>query len=145
MFVNHSGWNEKDGSFDYNIFVDENKTDYEIHYNDGTVAYQKSPFQFETADWNCDGQVYEQFGAWFEWEGRGEFITPDQMVWQLLFDGYCGPKAVSIPGIDIPQPSQRPSLDETILSGERKALMRETKENHEPLVRPPNSHDTNSR
>lgn len=145
MLVNHSGWNEKAGAFSYDIFVDENKTDYEIHYEDGTIAHQSSPFQAVTADWNCDGDRYAQFGAWFDCDGRGEFLTPESMVWQLLFKNDYGPKVVSIPGIDIPEASKRPSLEKIISSGEQKASLREAERNRHSFERPPNTPDTPSR
>ena len=66
MNVIYSGWTEKHGSFHCNVFVDEKKTDYEIHFSNGRVMKQNSAFDVEVHDWNNDGDVYGQFGAWFQ-------------------------------------------------------------------------------
>lgn len=66
MYVEYSGWSEKLGSFHFNIFLDESRQDYSIEYGDGTIVKQTSSFQDVTTDWNHDGDVYTQFGAWFE-------------------------------------------------------------------------------
>lgn len=133
MYVNHSGWNAEFGSFSYDIFVDEKREDYEIHYKNGTVDKQNGPFEAVTADWNNDGDVYTQFGAWFRDEnGRGSFWTPEQMVQALVdsMEGSYGCSNVShIPGITLPERDKRPSLSETIEQSERRAAAQESESN----------------
>lgn len=152
MYVNHSGWSEKYGSFNYDIFIDEKKTDYELHYKNGDVLKQVNDFSFVTADWNCDGDVYEQFGANFElynkdgekYSGR-EFLTPQDMV-SALVDGLYGDHypndnyVVSIPGIHLPSPQKRPSIDDQILRSERRSMAQEAERNRRMNalgIRPP--------
>lgn len=45
MYVNHSGWSADIGSFSYDIYMDENKKDYEIRYADGSVDRQITPLR----------------------------------------------------------------------------------------------------
>ena len=142
MYVNHSGWNTEYGSFSYNIFVDEKREDYEIHYKNGTVDKQDGPFQEVTADWNNDDDVYTQFGAWFrEANGRGSFWTPEQLV-QALVDSMEGSSHVShIPGITLPARDKRPSLEDTIAQSERRAAAQDADRNRKMDmlgIRPPN-------
>lgn len=140
MKVNHSGWSEKYGSFSYDIFIDEKKTDYEIHYKNGDVFKQENEFSFVTADWNCDDDVYTQFGANFtyynsngEKNGRG-FFTPQDMVSELV-DGLFGDHypndnyVVSIPGINLPTPDKRPSLHEQMARTERQKMYQDIERN----------------
>ena len=129
MYVNHSGWSQKYGSFNYNIYVDENKTDYELVYGDGSIAKQQSPFEYVTADWNHDGDVYTQFGAWFGKPGgsSSEFITPENMVSAILHARELtwtpyGNELIDVRGIEVPPPDKRPSLDDTLRKTELRAL-----------------------
>ncbi len=148
MYVNHSGWSEDIGSFSYDIYMDENKTDYEIRYADGSVDRQVTPFEAVTNDWNNDGDVYTMFGAYFEHNTTGwrEFMTPESMVMLLLnsrFDprSVTGPLVTEIPGIEIPDRDKRPTLEQTIQEGERRALHRDAERNRKMDalgIRPPN-------
>jgi len=131
MYVNHSGWTKEKGSFHYDIFLDETKTDYELHFADGFIAKQTTPFQEVTADWNYDGDQYTQFGAWFESRyGGANFWTPTEMV-RALLDGMEDGRQrhpdtlCAIPGIQIPAKDRRPSLKDTILQSEQRALQQE--------------------
>lgn len=86
MIIEHSGWKMDKGFFCDKYFVDENKTDYEIKWKNGRVCKQLTPFHSVTADWNCDGDVYESFGANFEnkWSTGRDWITPQTIVnWML--------------------------------------------------------------
>ena len=146
MNVNYSGWNEKSGHFSCNIFVNEYKTDYEIHFSNGSIHHQSSPFGFVRADWNHDGDVYTQYGAWFENEkGMGEFWTPEEMVRSVAdatdpdFTSH-GPYVVNIPGITVPLPDRLPSLDETIRKSEIRAFNQDAERNRKMKIlgiRPP--------
>lgn len=81
LTINVSGWKKGYGPYSLNLPFDEQKIDYEIHFKDGTCYIQESPFKDEAHDWNNDGDVYPQFGAWFRGDdGRGEFFTPVDML-----------------------------------------------------------------
>ena len=54
---------------------------------DGTVfATQKTDFVTLTRDWNCDGDVYELYGAYFDRDGYMDFYTPENIVIFMLED-----------------------------------------------------------
>ena len=140
MYVEHSGWNKQHGAFRYHIFMDETRTDYEIHYQSGRVDKQSSPFQEQFADWNHDDDWYSQFGAWFEHRDEdgnfkgGEFWTPEQLVRELLntMEGSApsyGDRIVAVPGIEIPPPEKRPALQDQIFSSERRREAQEIERN----------------
>jgi hypothetical protein len=140
MDVLYSGWSEKRGSFSCNVFVDEQKTDYEIHFKSGLIAYQSSPFQNETHDWNHDDDVYTQFGAWFEFRNEdghfqgSQFWTPVDMVSELAEalnpdSRVYGDSVVAIPGIKIPPLEKRPTLEDQILRSERLAMAQDVERN----------------
>ena len=131
MQVDYSGWSKDRGFFHDKIFVDENKLDYIIQYNDGTTLKQTSGFEFQTEDWNHDGDIYTQYGAWFNEIksdgklGHGEFWTPEAMV-RAVIDAAepdrpkYGNQVKSISGIVLPVKEKHRSLDEQIqLSNQR--------------------------
>ena len=94
MILEHSGWSQERGWFCDKYFFDETKTDHEIHWKNGKVCRQQTPFQIVEADWNCDGDVYEEFGANFEGFYNGkEWWTPQNLL-SLMLDGEA-----TIPGI----------------------------------------------
>ena len=135
MYVNYSGWNETHGSFYCNIFVDETRQDYAIEYGDGTIAKQMSPFRHVTADWNHDGDVYTQFGAWFKGlYGGNTFWTPEDLV-RAAADALDKARHVydnqvtAVHGIEIPLPEKRKSFDETVRDCESRAANREADRN----------------
>lgn len=141
MRVEHSGWTKEYGSFRYFVNVDETKTDYEIHYASGKFLKQDTAFGNFTYDWNYDGDVYTQFGAFFssyEKDGSfsrsGTFMTPEDMVFALL-EGMDEDKrqredvVVSIPGIVLPARSERPSLREQVARSERQQLAQDIERN----------------
>ena len=79
--INVSGWRKGYGPYSLNLPFNEQRIDYEINFKDGTLYTQAGPFATETHDWNNDGDVYSQFGAWFlSQDGRGEFFTPVDML-----------------------------------------------------------------
>jgi len=140
MDVSYCGWTLEHGAFSCNVFIDENKTDYELHYRSGKIAYQKGPFQTVTADWNHDDDCYSLFGAWFETQNEdgsfssGQFWTPTDMVRALVDNAdpeqrSYGDVVVSIPGIEIPSPQNRKSLDHQIQQSETRALHQEIERN----------------
>lgn len=141
MKVGHSGWSKEYGSFSYEIFIDENKTDYELHFKNGSIGRQCSEFREETRDWNCDNHVYTQYGAWFEYfdkygERDGtEFWTPENMV-RVAIDAkekgesrLNGNEVISIPGIQIPDRDKRLSLKEQVARSERQRMAQDIERN----------------
>lgn len=139
MKIEHSGWNKDYGTFRYFVDVDDNKTDYEIRFRNGCVARQAEPFHTVTTDWNCDGDVYPQYGAYFKYFDRegspdgGSFWTPVDMVTTLIRarDGEDngGYTVVDIPGIEIPTRDKRPSLDEQVARTERQQMAQDIERN----------------
>ena len=141
MWVEHSGWNIEHGAFNYKVLVDENRKDYELKFGDGSVSKQAGPFEALTRDWNNDGDVYTQFGAWFTHfdrngkEDGGEFWTPEQMI-RCYVEGlapdsteYPCNKIISIPGIEIPTKDKRPSLDDKLKQNEKRTMYQEIEKN----------------
>lgn len=141
MRIEHSGWSQEHGPFRYFIEIDENKTDYELRFKNGSIAKQDGPFHHATHDWNCDGDVYTQFGAIFQYfDKNGEpdgrcFWTPEDMV-SALVDAQEKPESrlsggdvISIPGIEIPERSKRPNLEDTIIRSERRSEAQEIERN----------------
>ena len=136
MYVTYSGWTQEHGSFYCNIFIDENRQDYALEYGDGTIAKQTSPFQYVTADWNNDGDIYEQFGAWFESPGYGgnSFWTPEQMV-RAAADGleegrrFYNNEVKAVHGVEIPLLHQRSTLDNLLQESEIRAANRDAERN----------------
>ena len=106
MNVEYSGWTSEQGFFRFLIPLDEKREDYEIHLPDGRIVRQKTSFQDATYDWNHDDDIYTQFGAWFDWDGCGEFLTPVDLV-SMVLEGKA-----EIPGIQ--NPLRRPTLDEKL-------------------------------
>ena len=87
MQLEHSGWSQERGWFQDKYNIDTTRTDHEIHWKNGRISKQTSPFQIAEADWNCDGDVYEEFGANFEskYSGRA-WYTPQDLL-SLMLDG----------------------------------------------------------
>lgn len=97
LTINVSGWRKGYGPYSLNLPLNEQRNDYEINFKDGTRYTQTSPFMTETHDWNNDGDIYSQFGAWFRsQDGRGEFFTPVDML-RLVQE-----KQANIPGLSDP-------------------------------------------
>ena len=95
MTLEHSGWSTNQGFFCDRYFVDETKTDYEIWWKNKTTSKQLSPFENLTADFNNDGDVYTEFGAWFEGKyGGRDWYTPQNLL-QLILDGEAGIKGIT--------------------------------------------------
>lgn len=140
MFVDHSGWTEELGAFCCKISFDETKMDFAVHFENGSVARQSSNFQYHTADWNRDGDVYTQFGAWFEFRDTngkftgGEFFTPVDLV-QFAIDArdpnsHCfGSRPVKVDGIVLPLPPRHQSLADRIAQTENRAAKQEAERN----------------
>lgn len=69
--------------------IDFRRDDLEIYWTSGEVSKQLTPFKHETADWNCDGDEYELFGACFTGKHSGkDFRTIDDLEY-LVEEGYA--------------------------------------------------------
>ncbi len=95
MKIHHQGWNETVGAFNCDVEINEARSDYEIHFPDGTVFYQQTPFQSLPADWEQNGEPYSVFGAFFIQNGIKEFFTPLELA-SLALNDYA-----VIPGLQI--------------------------------------------
>lgn len=94
MQLTHEGWSQERGWFQEKYNIDTKRTDHEIHWKNGKVCKQTTPFQVVGADWNNDGDWYEEFGANFESPYAGkDWYTPQGLL-SLILEG----EAV-IPGI----------------------------------------------
>ena len=96
MIIENSGWSQERGFFNDKYFVDETKTDYEIHWKNGKVCKQQTPFKTITADWNNDSDIYSEFGANFEsqWGVGREWWTPQNLL-SLILDGEAVIKGIT--------------------------------------------------
>jgi hypothetical protein len=93
MILEHSGWSQERGCFCDKYYIDPTRTDHEIHWKDGRICKQITPFESVTRDWNYDGDVYTEFGAMFEGRYSREWWTPHHLL-GLVVDGEA-----EIPGI----------------------------------------------
>ena len=93
MVLEHSGWSQERGWFCDKYNIDTTRTDHEIHWKDGRICKQLTPFESVERDWNLDGDVYSEFGAMFEGKYGREWWTPHHLL-SLMCDG----EAI-IPGI----------------------------------------------
>lgn len=145
MYVNYSGWTESHGSFHCNVFIDEKKQDYAVVYGDGTVCKQVSPFRYETADWNNDGDVYTMFGAWFKGlYGGNTFYSAEDLVSlaadSLSKERFYNNEVKQVIGVTIPLMEKRPTLDDRIRTSENRAMHQEAERNRKMDalgIRPP--------
>lgn len=140
MKVEYSGLKKGFGEFRNEIFLDENKTDYEIFFKSGMIAKQSSSFKEVTHDWNNDGDIYTKFGAWFDYFDKkgeklgAEFLTPETMI-RGLIDGKEMPDyrkedhIIAISGIEIPKLKRKESLDERIYQSEKRREIMEIEKN----------------
>lgn len=87
MQLEHSGWSQERGWFCDKYSIDTTRTDHEIYWKNGQICKQLCSFQAVEADWNCDGDVYSEFGANFESKYAGrEWHTPQGLL-GLMLDG----------------------------------------------------------
>lgn len=85
MIIENSGWNEKRGWFIDKYFVDEFEINYKIHWKNGGMCKQITPFEDVTRDWNYDGDVYTEFVAGFEGKYGGiDYWTPHHLISEIL-------------------------------------------------------------
>lgn len=122
MKIHHQGWNETVGLFNSDVTIDENKQDHEIHFSNGVVFRQQTPFRDLTIDWDQTGDPYSKTGAFFSFDGAQEFFTPVELA-ALALNGYA-----RIPGIQIEPHQDR--LADRILAAEQRTGNREQHPSH---------------
>lgn len=94
MIIEYSGWSEERRWFSDKYNIDTTRTDHEIHWKNGRVSKQVTPFEVVEADWNNDGDWYKEFGANFEgFYGGRDWYTPQGLL-HLVLDGEA-----DVPGI----------------------------------------------
>lgn len=88
MVLEHSGWSQERGWFCDKYSIDINRIDHEIHWRNGKVCKQQTPFHVAEADWNNDDDVYIEFGANFDskWGAGRDWWTPQNLL-SLMLDG----------------------------------------------------------
>ena len=86
MKLEHSGWSQERGFFCDVYQIDTTRVDHAIHWKDGRICKQITPFEIVEKDWNCDGDVYSEFGAMFEGKYGREWWTPYHLL-GLMCDG----------------------------------------------------------
>ena len=87
MQLTHEGWSQERGWFCDKYDIDTDRTDHEIHWKNGKVCKQESSFENMEADFNNDGDVYTEFGCWFEgFYGGREWWTPYHLL-DLILEG----------------------------------------------------------
>ena len=93
MQLTHEGWSQERGWFCDKYEIDTTRTDHEIHYKNGKICKQLTPFETVTRDWNNDDDVYPEFGAMFEGIYGIAWWTPYHLL-SLVLDGEA-----EVPGI----------------------------------------------
>ena len=86
MQLTHEGWSQERGWFKEKYNIDTTRTDHEIRWKRGFVAKQVTPFRVETRDWNNDGDVYSEFGAYFQGVYGGNVWYTPQGLLSLILD-----------------------------------------------------------
>ena len=95
MQLTHEGWSQERGWICDKYNIDTTRTDHEIHWKNGKICKQVTPFGVVLADWNNDYDVYSEFGANFDskWGAGRDWYTPQGLL-SLMLDGEA-----TIPGI----------------------------------------------
>lgn len=87
MQLTHEGWSQERGWFQDKYNIDTTRTDHKIKWKNGQICKQVTPFEVVTADWNCDGDIYPEFGANFESKYAGrDWYTPQGLL-DLILEG----------------------------------------------------------
>ena len=94
MQITHEGWSQERGWFKEKYNIDTTRTDHEIRWKRGFVAKQVTPFGVVTRDWNNDGDVYSEFGAYFQSPYGGNVWYTPQGLLSLILDNEA-----MVPGI----------------------------------------------
>ena len=86
MIIENSGWSQERGWYCDKYEIDTTREDHEIHWRNGKVCKQLTPFESVERDWNCDGDVYAEFGAMFDGIYGREWHTPQGLL-GIMLDG----------------------------------------------------------
>lgn len=86
MIIENSGWSQERGWYCDKYELDTTRSDHEIHWKNGKVYNQLTPFETVTRDWNNDDDVYSEFGAMFEGRYGREWHTPQGLLSLMLDD-----------------------------------------------------------
>ena len=125
--LNITGWNNVYGPYRFTVPFDDEKTDHEIRFADGSVSKQATAFGYETHDWNHDGDVYTQYGAWFRHEkGGADFFTPEQLL-RLVADDDA-----TVPGLNDPKAPVKKAMREHEERGNNRPSETRDRGQHKP-------------
>ena len=72
-------WNHEKG-FTKKVYKLNDKKKIKIIIDDEVYALQEDYFTTVEKDWNCDGDIYALFGAYFNIGGFSNFLTPEDIV-----------------------------------------------------------------
>ena len=72
-------WNHEKG-FARKIYKLNDEKKIKIIIDNEVFAFQEDDFTTIEKDWNCDGDIYELFGAYFNMDGYSNFLTPEDIV-----------------------------------------------------------------
>lgn len=75
----------KDKGYNTKIYRLEENKEMQLIKKDGSIYMtQISEFQIEKADWNCDNDIYELYGAYFDINGYPSFFTPENIISTMI-------------------------------------------------------------
>lgn len=76
-------WNHEKG-ITREVYKLNDKKKIKIIIDKEVFAFQEDNFTTMEQDWNCDGDVYELFGAYFNIDGYSSFLTPEDIVSMII-------------------------------------------------------------
>ena len=76
-----------DKGFATKVYKLEENKEMKLIKNNQTYAIQTSKFHNVKKDWNCDNDIYELYGAYFDINGYNDFLTPEDIVSMIIDDG----------------------------------------------------------
>ena len=79
-------WN-CDKGFTKKVYKLEENKEMKLIKNNQIYAIQVSDFHNVEKDWNCDNDIYELYGAYFDINGYNDFLTPEDIVSMIIDDG----------------------------------------------------------
>lgn len=131
MKIHHQGWNETAGAFNRDVTINEERSDHEICFPDGTVFRQQTPFETMPLDLSQPEAPSPVFGAFFSHNGVREFFTPLDLA-SLVLNGYA-----VIPGLQIEE-HQDNLVDRIVAASQRSKCLtdRQPSDPAHPFVSP---------
>lgn len=76
-------WNREKG-FTKEVYKLNDKKKIKVIIDNEVYAFQENSFTTIEKDWNCDGDIYELFGAYFNIDGFSNFLTPEDIVSMIV-------------------------------------------------------------